>query len=69
MGWNIVDIKDISPATCMHRILLKEEPKPTRASQRRLNPHMKEVVNAKVLKLLDIGIIYPISDSKWVNPL
>ncbi|XP_068336601.1 uncharacterized protein, partial [Pyrus communis] len=30
-------------------------------------PHMKEVVRNEVLKLLDVGIIYPISDSKWVN--
>ncbi|XP_073302650.1 uncharacterized protein [Primulina huaijiensis] len=36
--------------------------------QRRLNPHMKEVVKNEVLKLLDAGIIYPISDSKWVSP-
>ncbi|KAI5335287.1 hypothetical protein L3X38_025420 [Prunus dulcis] len=28
---------------------------------------MKEVVRAEVLKLLDVGIIYPISDSKWVS--
>ncbi|XP_024041924.1 uncharacterized protein LOC112099055 [Citrus clementina] len=35
--------------------------------QRRLNPHMKEVVKTVVLKLLDVGIIYPISDSKWVS--
>jgi len=29
---------------------------------------MKEVVKNKVIKLLDNGIIYPISDSKWVSP-
>ncbi|KAL5807818.1 hypothetical protein ACOSQ3_028509 [Xanthoceras sorbifolium] len=29
---------------------------------------MKEVVKKEVLKLLDAGIIYPISDSKWVSP-
>ncbi|MGV7994868.1 hypothetical protein PJP12_29810, partial [Mycobacterium kansasii] len=29
---------------------------------------MKEVVKAEVLKLLDVGIIYPISDSQWVSP-
>ena len=28
---------------------------------------MKEVVKIEVLKLLDVGIIYPISDSKWVS--
>jgi hypothetical protein len=36
--------------------------------QRRLNPNMKEVVKNEVIKLLDNGIIYPISDSKWVSP-
>ncbi|RVW91004.1 Retrovirus-related Pol polyprotein from transposon 17.6 [Vitis vinifera] len=35
---------------------------------RRLNPHMQEVVRAEVLKLLQAGIIYPISDSPWVSP-
>jgi hypothetical protein len=29
---------------------------------------MREVVKTEVLKLLDAGIIYPISDSKWVSP-
>jgi hypothetical protein len=36
--------------------------------QRRLNPNMKEVVRNEVIKLLDNGIIYPISNSKWVSP-
>jgi len=36
--------------------------------QRKLNPNMKEVVRNEVIKLLDNGIIYPISDSKWVSP-
>ncbi|CAL8994036.1 unnamed protein product [Prunus brigantina] len=30
---------------------------------------MKEVVRKEVMKLLDVGIIYPISDSKWVSPV
>ena len=29
---------------------------------------MKEVVQAEVPKMLDVGIIFPIFDSKWVNP-
>ncbi|RVW88443.1 hypothetical protein CK203_043888 [Vitis vinifera] len=44
-----------------------EGAKPTRQPQRRLNPHMQEVVRAEVLKLLQAGIIYPISDSTWVS--
>ena len=39
-----------------------------RQPQRRLNPHMQEVVRAEVLKLLQAGIIYPISNSTWVSP-
>ena len=29
---------------------------------------MKEVVKKEALKLLDVGVIYPIADSKWVSP-
>ena len=29
---------------------------------------MKEVVKTEFLKLPDVEIIYPISDSKWVSP-
>ncbi|XP_070669151.1 uncharacterized protein [Malus domestica] len=69
IAWSIADIKGINPATCMHRILLEDGAKPTREAQRRLNPLMMEVVKKEVIKLLDVGIIYPISDSKWVSPI
>ena len=52
---------------CTHMIYLEENVKPSREMQRRLNPNMKEIVKNKVIKLLDNGIIYPISDSKWVS--
>lgn len=61
--WTIADIKGIGPSLCMHKILMEENFRPSVESQRRLNPNMKEVVRAEVLKLLDAGIIYPISDS------
>ena len=51
-----------------HNIYLEEEAKPVRQLQRRLNPHIQEVIRAEVLKLLQVGIIYPISDSTWVSP-
>ena len=68
LGWTIADIKGISPLICTHRIHLEEDVKPSRQPQRRLNPIMKEVVKKEVLKLLDVGVIYPIANSKWVNP-
>lgn len=69
IGWTLADIKGISPTDCMHHILLEEEAVPVRDPQRRLNPAMKEVVMKEILKLLDLGIIYPVSDSRWVSPV
>jgi len=69
IGWTLADIKSIGPSMCMHHILLEDNTKPTREMQRRLNPPMMEVVKAKILKLLDAGVIYPITDSKWVAPI
>ena len=69
IAWKISDIKGISPSFCIHKILMEDEYKPCVQAQRRLNPNMKEVVKAEVIKLLDAGIIYPISDSSWVSPV
>ncbi|CAN6560179.1 unnamed protein product [Malus baccata var. baccata] len=69
IGWTLADIKGISPTTCMHRILLEEGAKPSREAQRRLNPPMLEVVKTEVIKLLDCGVIYPISNSRCVSPV
>ncbi|XP_074282653.1 uncharacterized protein LOC141607192 [Silene latifolia] len=68
IGWTMADIKSISPTLCMHRILLEDEAKPVRQPQRRLNPPMMDVVKKEVLKLLHVGMIYPIFDSQWVSP-
>ncbi|XP_014511522.1 uncharacterized protein LOC106770213 [Vigna radiata var. radiata] len=69
IGWSIADLKGISPTYCMHMILMESDYRPVAQPQRRLNPVMKEVVRKEVLKLLKAGIIYPISDSKWVSPV
>ena len=67
IGWKFSYLKGISPLVCTHPIYMEEEAKPVRQPQRRLNPPMQEVVCAEVLKLLQAGIIYPISDSPWVS--
>ncbi|GJY12162.1 reverse transcriptase domain-containing protein [Tanacetum coccineum] len=43
--------------------------KPAVQHQRRVNPKIHEVIKKEVLKLLDAGLIYPISDSPWVSPV
>ena len=67
LGWTIADLKGINAAICTHRIFLEDDARPLRQIQRRLNPTLQEVVKKEVLKLLDVGIIYPISNSKWVS--
>ena len=69
IGWTIEDIKGISHSVVMHKIHLEENDKPLREPQRRLNLAMKEVVRIEVIKLLDVGTIYSISDNKWVSPI
>ena len=34
-----------------------------------MNLNLKEVVKKEITKLLEAGIIYPISNSSWVNPI
>ena len=69
IAWSIEDLKGISPSICMHKILLEDNAKTSIEHQRRLNPVMKEVVRKEVLKWLNAGFIYVISDSSWVSPV
>ena len=69
IGWHISNLKGINPSNCMHKIMMEANYKPVRQPQRRLNPSMKEEVCKKVLKLLEAGLIYPITDSAWVSPV
>ncbi|GJS16272.1 reverse transcriptase domain-containing protein [Tanacetum coccineum] len=67
--WKISDIKGIDPRFCTHKILMEDDFKPVVQHQRRVNPKIHEVIKKEVIKLLDAGLIYPISDSPWVSPV
>ncbi|GJX29506.1 reverse transcriptase domain-containing protein, partial [Tanacetum coccineum] len=67
IAWKISDIKGIDPNFCTYKILMEDDFKPVVQHQRRVNPKIHEVIKAKVIKLLDAGLIYPISDSPWVS--
>nr|GFA05628.1 reverse transcriptase domain-containing protein [Tanacetum cinerariifolium] len=69
IAWKITDIKGIDPRFCTHKILMEEDYKPAMQSQRRVNLTIHEVIKKEVIKLLDAGMIYPISDSPWVSPI
>ncbi|GKD82361.1 reverse transcriptase domain-containing protein, partial [Tanacetum coccineum] len=69
IAWKISDIKGIDLQFCTHKILMEENVKPVVQHQRRVNPKIHEVIKQEVIKLLDAGLIYPISDSPWVSPV
>ena len=69
IAWSIEYLKGISLSICMHKILLEENAKTSIEHQRRMNSVMKELVRKEVLKWMNPGFIYAISDSPWVSPV
>ncbi|GJY05056.1 reverse transcriptase domain-containing protein [Tanacetum coccineum] len=69
IAWKLSDIRGIDPEFCSHKILLEDDYEPSVQHQRRVNPKIHDVIKKEVEKLLDAGLIYPISDSPWVSPV
>ncbi|GJX46310.1 reverse transcriptase domain-containing protein [Tanacetum coccineum] len=69
IAWKLSDIKAINPEFCTHKIIMEEDYKPAVQHQRGVNPKIHNVIKKEVEKLLDAGLIYPISDSPWVSPV
>ncbi|GKB37701.1 DNA-directed DNA polymerase [Tanacetum coccineum] len=69
IAWKISDIKGIDHSFYTHKILMEDDFKPTIQHQRRVNPKIHEVIKKEVIKLLDAGLIYHISDNPWVSPV
>nr|GEV85728.1 reverse transcriptase domain-containing protein [Tanacetum cinerariifolium] len=67
IAWKISNIKGIDPRFCTHKILMDDDFKPVVQHQRRVNPKIHEVIKKEVIKLLDARLIYPISDSPWMD--
>ncbi|GJR98997.1 reverse transcriptase domain-containing protein [Tanacetum coccineum] len=64
-----LNIKGINPEFCSYKILMEEDYELTVQHQRRVNLKIHDVIKKEVEKLLDAGLIYPISDSPWVSPV
>ncbi|GKB99886.1 reverse transcriptase domain-containing protein [Tanacetum coccineum] len=67
IAWKLSDIKGIHPEFYTLKILMEEDYKPAVQHQRRVNQKIYDVIKKEVEKLLDAGLIYPISDSPWVS--
>nr|GEX40827.1 reverse transcriptase domain-containing protein [Tanacetum cinerariifolium] len=69
IAWKLYDIKGINPEFCTYKILMEEDFTPAVQHQRRVNPKIHDVIKQEVIKLLEAGLIYPITDSPWVSPV
>ncbi|GKB04585.1 hypothetical protein Tco_0832728, partial [Tanacetum coccineum] len=61
-------LEGIDPNFCTHKILMEDDFKHVVQHLRRVNLKINEVIKAEVIKLLDAGLIYPISNCPWVTP-
>ncbi|GJY25366.1 reverse transcriptase domain-containing protein [Tanacetum coccineum] len=69
IAWKLSDIKGINLEFYSHKILMEDDYEPAVQHQRRVNPKIHDVIKKEVEKLLDAGLIYPISGSPWVSPV
>nr|GFA01651.1 reverse transcriptase domain-containing protein [Tanacetum cinerariifolium] len=69
LAWKLSDIKGINPEFYTHKILMEDDFKPAVQHKRKVNLKIHDVIKKEVLKLLDAGLIYSISDSPWVSPV
>ncbi|GKB57864.1 reverse transcriptase domain-containing protein [Tanacetum coccineum] len=61
------ELKDEEKAALL-KILMEDDFKSAVQHQRRVNSKIHEIIKKEVIKLIDAGLIYPISDSPWVSP-
>jgi hypothetical protein len=69
IGYSLKDLKGVSSSLCTHRIPMEQKHKLVRERQRWLNNEMRDAVKKEALRQLKAGVIYPIFDSEWVNPI
>nr|GEX32613.1 reverse transcriptase domain-containing protein [Tanacetum cinerariifolium] len=69
IAWKLSDIKGIDPELCTHKILMEKDFEPTVQHQRRVNPKIHDVIKQEVIKHLEAGLIYLISNGPWVSPV
>lgn len=67
-AWDYPDMKGIDPQLCTHRIYIEKDARPVRQPQRRLNPHLKDVVRlaelvegAELILAIDMSILASLS--------
>ena len=51
------------------KIPLRSDAKPVKQRPYRLNPRYKEKVKVELDRMLEVGVIEPVEESKWISPI
>ena len=63
------ELKGIKGVMGEMKIELKLGYKPVRHRPYHLNPRVKEKVKKEIDKMLEAGLIFPVEEAEWVNPI
>jgi len=58
-AWSYKEMKGVHPSVCTHHIYIKEDCKPVRQPQRRMNPALKDIVKEELQKTVGCRIHLP----------
>jgi len=64
-----IEMKGIAEELVEMRIPLRDDAKPVRQRPYRLNPRYKEKIRVEIAKMLEVGIVEPVEESKWISPM
>lgn len=67
IGLSITDIIRILLGIYTHKIQLKSYCVTSIKNQQTLNLNIQDLVKKEIIKWLDVGVVYPITDIKWVS--
>lgn len=68
ISWTIVDIVGIQPKIFTQKIQHKPKYVPRIQPQSHLKPPIHEMIKNEIIKWSNVGVVYPIADSKWLIP-
>ena len=64
-----IELKEVDPSVCQHKVFLRMDAKPVRMQRYRLNPNYAKKVKEKINALLKARFILEVESSDWLFPI
>ncbi|MCO5571476.1 hypothetical protein L7F22_025216 [Adiantum nelumboides] len=68
-AWEYSDMNGLDPKFYQHKIYLKPDAVPVKQHSYRMNPNLAKQDKVEIDRLLQVGFITPIDNSKWLSPI